>query len=83
MQEERATELQPMRVQTQVTTHDVIRNSASMDAKHQEEKQSMQAHFAQLFRNTQEEKQIAIARISAKLHLRDNRISETSSSRKA
>lgn len=61
--------------QTNVTMHDVIRNSASMDAEHKEEKQRMQTHFAELSRNAQEEKQIAITRINAKLHLRDNRIS--------
>ena len=75
MQEEHANELRPMSEQTNVTMHDVIRNNASMDAKHQEEKQSMQTHFAQLSRSMQEEQQIAIARISAKLHLRDNEIS--------
>ena len=56
--------------------HDVTRNNASMDAKHQEEKQSLQAQLAQLSRNMQEEEQIAIARISAKVHPRDNEISE-------
>ena len=47
-----------------------------MDAEHKEEQQRMQAHFAPLIRNAQEEKQIAIARINAKLHLRDNGIFE-------
>ena len=74
MQEEHANELRPMGEQTNVTMHDVIRNSASIDAGHKEEKQRMQTHFAQLPRNAQEEKQIAIARIKAKLHLRDNEI---------
>ena len=76
MQEEHTTELQSRREQTNVTMHDVIRNNASMDAKHQEEKQSMQAHVAQLSRNMREESRIAIARISAKLQLRDNEIPE-------
>ena len=75
-QEEHTTELWSMRDQTSVAMHDVIRRNASMDAKHQEEKRSTQTHFAQLSRNMQEGKQIAIARISAKLHLRDNAISE-------
>ena len=65
-----------MRGHTNVTMKDVIRNSASMDAEREEEKQRMQAHFAQLSRNAQEEKQIAIARINPKLHPRDNGISE-------
>ena len=56
--------------------HDVIRNNASMEAEHKEDKQRMQAHSAQLPRNAQKEKQIAIARVNAKLHLRDNAISE-------
>ena len=56
MQEEHANELRPMREQTNVTMHDVIRNNASIDAKHKGEKQRMQAHFAQLFRNAQEKK---------------------------
>ena len=45
-----------------------------MDAKHLEEKQSMQAQFAVLFLSAHEEKQIAIARLSAKLYARDNGI---------
>ena len=76
MQEEHANELRPMREQTNVTMHGVIRNNASTDIEHKEEKQRMQEHFAELSRNAQEEKQIAIARINAKLHLRDNEISE-------
>ena len=36
----------------------------------------MRAHSAQLSRNAQEEKQTAIARTNAKLHLRDNGIFE-------
>ena len=76
MQEEHANELRPMGEQTNVTMHDVIRDSASMDAEHKEEKQRMQAHFAKLFRNAHEEKHIATARINAKLHLRDNEIYE-------
>ena len=56
--------------------HDVIRNIASMGAEHKEEKQRMRTHFAELSRNAQEEKHIEIARINAKLHLRDNGISE-------
>ena len=46
-----------------------------MDTEHLEEKQSLQAHFAALSLNAHEEKQIAIARLSAKLQVRDNRIS--------
>ena len=55
-QAEHANELQSMREQTNVTMHGVIRYNASMDAKHQEEKQSMQTHFAHLSRNIQGEK---------------------------
>ena len=36
----------------------------------------MQERFAELFRNAEEEKHFAIARIAAKLHLRDNEIFE-------
>ena len=54
--QEHANELRSMREQTDVTMHDVIRNNASMDAEHKEEKQIMQTHFAQLSRNVQEEK---------------------------
>ena len=71
--EESANESRPMREQTSLTVRDVIKNNASMDAEHKEEKQRMQAHFAQLVRNAQEEKQIAVARINAKLHLSDNK----------
>ena len=56
MQKEHTIELRSMREQTNVTMHDVIRNNASMDAEHKEEKQRMQAHFEQLSRNAQEEK---------------------------
>ena len=76
MREEHANELRSVGEQTNVTMHDVIRNNASMDAEHKEGKQIMQAHFAQLFRNALEEKQIAIARTNAKLHPRDKAISE-------
>ena len=75
MQEEHANELRPMRKQTHVTMHDVIRDKASTDAEHKEEKQRMQSHVAHLSVNAQEEKQIAIARINAKLRLRDNETS--------
>ena len=54
-----------------VTMNDVIRNNASMDAEHKEEQQRMQAHFAQLSRNAQEEKHIAIARTNSKLQVAD------------
>ena len=86
MQEEHANKLRSVGEQTNETTRDVIRNNASMDVEHKEEKQIMQAHFAQLLRNAHEEKQIAIARTTAKLHLKGNDIfelqkSETSSTR--
>ena len=71
-QDERANELRSMREPRDVTTHDAIKNNASMGAGHKEEKQRMQAHLAQLSRNTQEEKRIATARTNAKLHLRDS-----------
>ena len=73
MQEEHANELRSMMEQTNATMHDVIRDNASMDAEHQE-KQRMQTYFAQVSRNAHEGKQIAIARINTKLHLRDNEI---------
>ena len=65
MQEKHANELRPIREETNATMHDPVRNNASRDAKHLEEKQSMQAQFAVLSRNAHEEKQIAIARLSA------------------
>ena len=46
-----------------------------MDAKNLEEKQSLQTHVAVLFLNAHEEKQIAIARLNAKLQVRDNQFS--------
>ena len=51
MQEEHASEFRSMREQAPVTMNGVIRDNASMDAEHKEEKQRMQSHFAQLFRN--------------------------------
>ena len=68
MQEEHANKLRSVGEQANETTRDVIRNNASMDVEHKEVKQIMQAHFAQLLRNAHEEKQIAIARINARLH---------------
>ena len=74
MQEEHANELRSMREETNATMHDAVRNNFSTGAKHLEEKQSTQAQFAVLSRNAHEEKQIAIARLSAKLYARDNEI---------
>ena len=74
-QEEHTKELQSIREETNATMHDAVRNSAAMGAQHLEEKQSMQAHFAVLSRSSHEEKQIAIARLSAKLQVRDHQIS--------
>ena len=71
MQEEHAKELRSIREETNATIHDAIRNNAAMDTKHPEDKQSLQMHFAALSRNAREEKQIAIARLSAKLQVRD------------
>ena len=56
MQEEHANALRSMREQTHVSMHDVIRIDASMDAEHKEEKQRMQARFAELSRNAQQDK---------------------------
>ena len=75
MQEEHAKEPRSIREETNATIHGAIRNNAAMDAKHLEEKQSLQGHFAVLSRNAHEEKQIAIARLSAKLQVSDNRFS--------
>ena len=55
MQEEHANVLRPMREQTSVTMNDVIGSKAPMDAERKEDKQRMQAHFAQVSRNAQEE----------------------------
>ena len=55
MQEEHANELRSMGKETNATMHDAVRNKASMDAQHLEEKQSMQAQFAVLSRNAHEE----------------------------
>ena len=75
MQEERAKELRSMREETKATMHGEIRNNAAMDATRLEEKRSLQTHFVVLSRDAHEEKQIAIARLSAKLQVRDNQIS--------
>ena len=48
MQEEHENELRSMGEQTNLFMHDVTRNSASMDAKYQEEKRNMQEQFAQI-----------------------------------
>ena len=72
MQEEHAKELRSIREEANITIHDAIRSNAAMDAKHLEDKRSLQAHFAEVSRNAHEEKQIAIARLNAKLYARDN-----------